>query len=305
MKRSARVSIGALLPFLWATPPGAATSNARTEKPFQVQQVFKNTVDQVVWRPDSRQLAVLGSDGGGGAGSRDSDWSVRLWNPSTGKQVREISAPSGFIVGVDWTREGLLFEVRRRDESTLWNATSRKPGRDPKVRLRTSRWSHGGWAYSPDGKYAARNNSLMSLSLIDPATERELKVLPPGGGWDFGRSPVPVAWSPDSRYVAAAAYQTPKPDEVVRVWEVETGKVVFSSAPSKDSGVLSIAWSQDGKRLVYSWSSGTLCMLEWAAREQRTWMTEEQIVALAGSPDGKWLAGGCYSGKLLLWRLPR
>src|SRR5262249_27009557 len=104
------------------------------------------------------------------------------------------------------------------------------------ARLGTERFRYwpsiGGMALSPDGKLlvVCPRNDHADLPLFDAATGRQVRLL--NASRQMGGA---VAFSPDSREVAAASY-----DGVVRRWETATGRALpaLKGVPSRNPSSL-------------------------------------------------------------------
>ncbi len=110
-----------------------------------------------------------------------------------------------------------------------------------------------------------------------------------------------VAFSPDSAWLASAGG-----DKVIRVWDVNTGKVI-EELKGHTREVTSVAFSPDGKLLASAANDGTVRL--WRAAGGRLLRTQHHkppdqgggVHCVAFSPDGQFLASG--GGDLRLWRV--
>lgn len=150
--------------------------------------------------------------------------------------------------------------------------------------------------FSPDGRLLATGTYRSStIKLWDTATGRELRNLSSGTQSVIGVSPV-IAFSPDSRLVAAAAG-----DNSVKIWDVTTGREFQTLVGSQGSiassfGVSFIAFTGNGQIVTVGdaikvWDAAS-------GKELRSLGTTEFSVAgfsggdvsVALSPDGNQLA---------------
>lgn len=112
-----------------------------------------------------------------------------------------------------------------------------------------------------------------------------------------------LAFTPDSRRIYTAG-----DDRTVRVWDVTSGKQI-GDPWQHDGYIWDIALSPDGRVLAVA-VAGDGCILEtlggdgYGASERRLLQTDSVSVhALAFSPDGALLAGGCYDGDVRVWHV--
>ena len=104
-----------------------------------------------------------------------------------------------------------------------------------------------------------------------------------------------IAFSPDGTRIASAAR-----DRTIRFWDPNT--VAEERTLKTDAPAYRVAFSPDGTRIaapvgdsITVWDFGTGRNL-WVLREPG-----ETMRAVAFSPDGRYLAGGCVRGKVSVW----
>jgi WD40 repeat protein len=106
-----------------------------------------------------------------------------------------------------------------------------------------------------------------------------------------------LAWAPDGRYLAAAAGRS--------VVVTDPDGAVVHSYPEHPSTVTSLVWDARGRRVAAAFYGG----VRWyepgraqsTAVDQLKW--KGSILALAASPDRRWLAAGNQDRSVQLWRL--
>ena len=135
--------------------------------------------------------------------------------------------------------------------------------------------------------------------------------------WDFQSNSVRLdlaieenlndaVFSPDDAFLAATSHQ---PSSKLRLWSVADGKLLqerdISGPPRPDC--MALAFSPDGRTLVMSGTKGTLYFfgLPELLEEKTFPVHDDSILALAISPDGRWLAAGSgYSDETVrIWDL--
>jgi WD40 repeat protein len=168
-------------------------------------------------------------------------------------------------------------------------------------------------SWSPDGKRLACSSARQTtIRLWDPETGKLVVTLE-----EQGKPLRSLAWSPDpgGKLLASA-------DEggTVKVWEVRSGKPVFSFAyvvrqgpPQAGFGGKTFAssilsWSQEGKRLAVAGDDETIKIWDVDKKEELATLhgnpaqaVHNVVCAVAWSPDGTRLAGASPDGTFLLW----
>jgi WD40 repeat protein len=160
-----------------------------------------------------------------------------------------------------------------------------------------------GYVLSPDAaRYASPN------AIYDTQSNQQIAALQdnPENGRDQ------VAWSPDGRVLASGHSLGFSP---LVLWDAHTGQPLLEFL-TKDLDLYlgGLAFSPDGKLLAGGGSTldpasgltGGILVLwdtQTGARTQilTAGMGSERIMALAWSADGRWLAAGMYSGRIVLW----
>jgi WD40 repeat protein len=151
---------------------------------------------------------------------------------------------------------------------------------------------------SPNEKLIASSSRDSTARIWDFAAGRELFRLT-----GFKCAVKSVAFSPDGKTLAVVGN-----DGMLKLWDVETGKelesLVHSNGPDVDVSVYSAIFSRDGKQVYAGNGDGTIS--EWdvvTGKETNIWKAhKETIIALAFSPDYRWLASDGYNeANVKLW----
>jgi WD40 repeat protein len=243
------------------------------------------------------------------------DGSIRLWDARTGRQLLERRPHTAGVWAARFSRDGsriltssfdhtglVLDSVLLREIQTLpthrdiLRGGSISP--DGKLALSVSRdtlarlvrisdgevlWTHSNETtrlydsdFHPSGELVvvAGNRSALILSVADG---RIVKSLPTHPGNILG-----VRFSPDGRMLATACA-----DRVLRVFDTETGALVFQSV--NDGAYLhSVAWSPDGSMLATGDDEGRLSL--WDATDGRNLgsaISRSSMYKVGFSPDGR------------------
>jgi WD40 repeat protein len=149
---------------------------------------------------------------------------------------------------------------------------------------------------SPDSRYMVpllgHDNTVAILELV---TGKEVARV----AFPLHEEVLPVMFSPDGKYLAAAAGNQVD-DFTARVWEVPAGKEVSRMIHGGSIG--SVVFSPDGKYVVSASGDFTARVWETLTGIEIARMTHDSYVYDAVfSPDGKFVASGGYDGTLRVW----
>jgi RNA polymerase sigma factor (sigma-70 family) len=245
---------------------------------------------------------------------------THVWDLATGKELHALKGRNGF--GIALSPDGKTLAVGAGGDGaqqvTLWDWTKGKRVRELGAATRPV----AALAFSPDSKVLAAGDSApvgefrpgidsgaSTVRLWEAAAARKLLELEGHTG-----GVTAVAFAPDGRTLVSASH-----DAMLRYWDPATGKLVRKVQVPDDTvpdrppddrvrgihcgGVLSLAYSPDGRMLasgsadgtVWVWDAGTgreLCALRGHGRE---------VTSLVFSPDGKVLASGSRDHTIRTW----
>jgi WD40 repeat protein len=195
----------------------------------------------VALSPDGKRVAAAGQDN-----------ILRLWDVATGKEVRQIPAPSTPVGTVVFAPDARTLAGRAGDQTIhLWDVATGKELRQIK-----------GQPFGPAGFVAVAN--VFSLSGL--------------------------AYSPDGKLLAGAeiAIENQQQATSITLWEADTGKVVRRIPAPPPYGASSLAFTPDGKALAFG-SGNTIHLVDPATGKGLRKMQgpPSGVATLALSPDGK------------------
>ncbi len=246
------------------------------------------------WMPDGQTLVGLVAE----------DGSLNAVNVETGKTVFALPGfgrVNSYSATVKWDGDRLLTV----DGAHIlhWEARSGSL-LDQEPDTGQAAWALAyGYAPSPDAaRYASPN------AVYDAQSDQQLVALQDDP--DNGRDQ--VAWSPDGKVLASGHSLGFSP---LILWDANTGQQILEF-PTEDLNLYlgGLAFSPDGKLLAGGGSTldpangldgGILILWDTQTGERTQILTagmgSERIMALAWSADGRWLAAGMYSGRIVLW----
>ena len=170
-----------------------------------VQLGHSDRVTSIAFSPDGKTFV---------SGSADN--TLKLWDVSTGKEIRTFRGHSGDVTSVAFSPDGKiiisgsggLFDNTLK----LWDVSTGKE-------IRTFRGHSGGVtsvAFSPDGKTFVSGSDDNTLKLWDVSTGKEIRTFK--GNSDRVWS---VAFSPDGKMIVSGSH-----DGTTRLWDIATGKEI-------------------------------------------------------------------------------
>jgi WD40 repeat protein len=256
----------------------------------------------LAFSPDGKRLA-----GGGVAGGEKEPGELKVWEADTGKAIFTLRHQRA-ILSVVYSPDGKQLAAGTLDGAVkVWDAQT---GAD----LRELRHEGAGFgqihsvSFSPDGKWLASGGGKGTIKVWEAATGKEVASLREANLFPA------VAFSPDSKLLAAALANTGKEQKAVKVWDVATGREVLTLTGAT-AMVRGVSFSPDGKRLAAAignnyflsgerYEGGTVKVWDLrSGKEVSAFKHESYVAAVSFSPAGKWIAAGDGSGLVKLWKV--
>jgi WD40 repeat protein len=237
-----------------------------------------NSVYGVSFSPDGKMLATASADN-----------TLKLWDTSTGKEIKTLIGHTNSVNGVSFSPNGKMLASASDDNTLkLWNTST---GKEIKT-LTGHTNSVKGVSFSPNGKMLASASSDNMVKLWDISTGKEITTLIGHTNRVNG-----VSFSPDGKMLASASV-----DRTVKLWNTSTGKEI-KTLNGHTNWVYGVSFSPDGKMLA---SASVDCTVKlWntsTGKEIKTLIgLTDLVLGVSFSPDGKMLATASGDNKVKLW----
>jgi WD40 repeat protein len=273
----------------------AVAQLSAAQKPeLVVQTGHSASVDSVAFSPDGRFLASSGKDG-----------TIKLWDVSTGTELRTLTAHSS-VDYLTFNPDGKTLASGSLDGMIrLWDVST-----GTQLRIFAA-----AFAFSPDWKTLARGSRdditlkpdevpISKIELWDVATGIELRTI---NEQDVNS----LTFSPDGKILAIDGA-----DYTIKLWDVSTGRPLRTLTGANFGPVV---FSRDGKILAGRSINSTMRPGEFPTTTIKLWDVASgtelrtltghspRIYSVAFSPDGKTIASGVgggadgMSGTIRLW----
>lgn len=300
-------------------------------------------ISSVAWSPNSRQVAVTGSDtmvhiwniGGWGAAAKapaqpilsyntgysdlngkPDSYSV-AWSPD-GKHI--VSAIGSLVQMWDATKKGaalLAYQSSGPTRSATWSPNSKYvAAAEDQVHVWDASNGHDVFVYtkhtlfiryaawSPNGMRIASVSDDSTVQIWDAFSGNNVVTIEVGSGCPQ------LAWSPDSKNIVIAA------GELIRMCNaVEGGDPTYLSSNDITATVSSVTWSPDGKHIAAGYSDKMVQVWQLDYTDQGTIRTNHgydsiyagsssgAVEQVAWSPDGKYIASCGDDGGVHIWSI--
>jgi len=271
------VRIFRILPFFLSLFVAIPASSQEKPEIF-VQTGHAEYINAIAFSPDGR-YALSGSD----------DCTLRLWDISTGREIRTFKGHKSWVRSVDFSPDG-RYALSGGYDCTLklWDISTGKE-------IRTFIGQQGfvcavtSVAFSPDGKYILSAGNDKSIKLWDVETGDEMRVF--RGHTEFINSVVFLA---DSRHALSGS-----DDKTLKLWDLFTGKEIRTFS-GHGGAVNSVAISNDGKYALSGSADNTVKLWDVSTGKEIFTRHTDKYNSVAISPDGRLALSGDYE-TIRLW----
>jgi WD40 repeat protein len=237
-----------------------------------------NSVNAVSFSPNGKLLAT---------GSFDN--TVKLWDTSTGKEIKTLTGHTNSVNAVSFSPNGKLLATGSRDNTVkLWDTTTGK-----QIKTLTGH-TDTVWAvsFSPNGKLLATGSFDNTVKLWDTTTGKQIKTLT-----GHTKPLLAVSFSPNGKLLA-----TGSSDKTVKLWDTTTSKPIKTFA-GHTGWVTAVSFSPNGKLLATGSGDNTVKLWDTTTGKPIKTLTGHRnwVLGVSFSPNGKLLATGSSDKTVKLW----
>lgn len=256
--------------------------SAKSGKLLQTSSVPDSAMWTVDYSPDGKLLAGVGQD-----------VAVHVWDAATGKQVRTLQGHEAQVQGLNFSPDGKRLLSSSADQTArVWDVATGKE------LVKIGNLGDVTWAYfSTDGKMLITLALTGTVGLWDAASGKAIRTIATLKEPGFTATILPMA---DGKTLVSSDMN------VLRFWDMTTGKEVRSVPTTHTDFIYSIAFSPDGKYMATGSGDKTAKIYEAASGKELFTITghTDPVWFVKFTPDSKTLATGSFDGTVRLWNIP-
>ncbi|MGE0434216.1 MAG: WD40 repeat domain-containing protein [Planctomycetota bacterium] len=244
------------------------------------------------WRHASRVTSIATSPDGRVALTGSTDYTARLWDLNTGREIRTFTAHSGLVTTVAIHDDGLHCLTGSRDETVIIQELA--TGRTVRVlEGHSGAVIHACWM--PDREHVLTTADDGSVRIWDASGEPVGELIS-----DVYNPVIAVSFSPDGKLAL-----TGTTDGSIALWNLESYRAMRRYV-GEQTATGAIAFSRDNRFWITGLRDGRLLMRELSNGREVLCVADGSggISALGVSPDGTAMASGTTAGDIRLRRLP-
>jgi len=240
----------------------------------------------IAFSPDSR-FVLSGSD----------DRTMKLWEVSTGREIRTFRGIDSNVTAVAYSPDGSRALAGYMDGTVaIWEVAT---GRLLHPLLKAHKVWVQAVTFSQDGHRAISASNDRSVNVWDASTGRFIRSISRTWAWMANWGRTSIAFSKDGRFVLIDCMET-------LLWDVEKGKKVLSlptRSTALSSEVNAVAFSPDNRFFVLGGRGLEFREISTGRQGKSFKGLAWDVQAVDYAPDGLTLAAASKEGTLTIWDL--